>query len=115
MRRWYIPDAYWPTGQDGTYVSHEAVCVLNPTQQEARLTMTLFFEDRDKLEGFAVHVGAERTVHVRMDRIENNQHITVPRDTPYAIMLESETEDLMVQYTRVDTTQSNLAIATTVV
>lgn len=114
MNQWFIPDAYYPSSKNGAYVSHEAVCFLNPSQQDANVTLTLFFEDREKMEGFSAVVPAERTVHLRMDQIRSASGQGVPVDTPYAIMIESE-QPLYVQYTRVDTTQAELAIATTIV
>lgn len=114
MKTWYIPDAYYPSSKNGEYVSHEAVCLLNVGTEDAEVSMTLYFEDRDKMEGFVVKVPAERTVHCRMDKIKNGAGECVPTDTPYAIMIKSE-KDLTVQYTRVDTTQEQLAIATTIV
>ena len=80
----------------------------------AEVRLTLYFEDREKLEGFFVTVPAERTIHCRMDKIRNQKGEGVPTDTPYAIKIESEKE-LTVQYTRVDTTQAQLAIATTII
>ena len=114
MKYWDIPDAYWPSGTpEGNYVSHEAVCILNPTTAPAEVALTLYFEDRDPMTGFSLTVDAQRTRHVRMDRITNAAGQPVPRDTPYAIRVASETEELSVQYTRVDTTQTNLGLATT--
>ena len=70
MKYWDIPDAYWPTGTpEGDYVSHEAVCILNPTTAPAEVALTLYFEDRDPMTGFSLTVDAQRTRHVRMDRI----------------------------------------------
>lgn len=114
MNQWFIPDAYYPSSKNGAYVSHEAVCFLNPGKQDASVTLTLYFEDREKMEGFHAVVPAERTVHLRMDKLRGDSGEGVPMDTPYAIMIESE-QTLHVQYTRVDTTQAELAIATTIV
>ncbi len=114
MKTWYIPDAFYPGSKNGEYVSHEAICFLNVGHEDALVSMTLYFEDREKLEGFSVVVPGERTVHCRMDRIRNRDGVPVPTDTPYAVKVECETE-LAVQYTRVDTTQAELAIATTIV
>lgn len=114
MNQWFIPDAYYPSSKNGAYVSHEAVCFLNPGKQDASVTLTLYFEDREKMEGFSAVVPAERTVHLRMDKIVSASGQSVPMDTPYAMMIESE-QPLHLQYTRVDTTQAELAIATTIV
>lgn len=112
--KWFIPDCYWPAADHGEYVSHEAVCVLNTNEEKAEVSLTLYFEDRDKLDGFSVTVEGERTAHIRLDKLLNKDGISIPRATPYAIVLESD-KKLTVQYTRVDTTQPELTIATTMV
>ena len=115
MNKWYIPDAYFPGVSSGkTYVSHEAVCFLNEGTQDAQVQLTLYFEDRDKMTGFHATVPAERTVHLRLDKLVGEGGQRIPQDTPYAILIESEA-DLHVQYTRVDTTQAELSISTTMV
>ena len=114
MNKWYIPDCYYPSRKNGEYVSHEAICFLNVGAEDANARMTLYFENREKLGGFSVTIPAERTIHCRMDQIRSCDGESVPTDTPYAVLVESEAE-LHVQYTRVDTTQAQLAIATTII
>lgn len=109
-----LPDCYWPSSKNGSYVSHESICVLNVTDQPAHIKITLYFEDRDPIKGFFVTVDPERTSHIRMDKQVSETGETVPMDTPYAALLESDV-DVAVQYTRVDTTQSELALMTTMV
>ena len=36
---WFIPDAFYPEKDNGDYVSHEAVCVLNTGKTEARIDL----------------------------------------------------------------------------
>lgn len=114
MYKWQIPDGYWKTASSGKYESHEAICLLNTTDEDAEVKMTLYFEDRPKMDGFAVKVAAERTLHVRMDQIKNKDGLVVPADMPYAVLLESNV-NLSVQYTRVDSSQEALTIASTVI
>ena len=55
MNKWYIPDAYYPGVSGGkTYVSHEAVCFLNESCRDAQVKMTLYFEDREKMEEMCI-------------------------------------------------------------
>lgn len=110
----YIPDCFWPEHNNGFYVSHEAVCVLNPHQETAFISLTLFFEDRPKMTGFDITVPGERTKHIRLDKLFNTAKEPIPKGVPYAMMIESDI-DIAVQYTRVDTTQAELAIATTII
>ncbi|MDY3248917.1 MAG: sensory rhodopsin transducer [Candidatus Choladocola sp.] len=109
-----IPDCYWPDSANGEYVSHEAVCVLNTNTEDVTVELTLYFEDRDKMGGFAVTVPAERTKHIRLDQLLSKDGTAIPKATPYAMVIECD-KDVTVQYTRVDTTQPELAIATTMV
>lgn len=110
----YIPDCYWPSSSNGEYASHEAVCVLNAWKSPVTVEITLFFEDRDPETGFSFEIEAERTKHIRMDRITGKNGEKVPKDTPYAVLVECE-KDIFVQYTRVDTTQAELALMTAVI
>ena len=110
----FIPDCYWPEVDNGSYVSHEAVCVLNTNTASATVNLTFFFEDRPKMECFSITVPGERTTHIRLDKLQNADGPAIPRGVPYALMIESDLE-VSLQYTRVDTTQPELAITTTIV
>ncbi len=105
---WFIPDAFYPVKDNGDYVSHEAVCVLNTGDTDARLEFTLYFEDRPPVGGFAALCPAQRTHHVRMDRLKADSGNPVPRGVPYAIFVKSNVP-VVVQYSRCDTTQPELA------
>lgn len=109
-----LPDCYWPSSQNGSYVSHEAICILNVTDRLAHINITLYFEDREPMGGFNATVEPRRTSHIRMDRQISASGERVPMDTPYAALVESDV-DVAVQYTRVDTTQSELALMTAIV
>lgn len=109
---WLIPDCYWPAVTTGDeYVSHEAICILNTAPTDAQVSLTLYFEDREPLTGISKTVPAQRTLHIRMDKLEGSP---VPRGVPYAVMVSCDTP-IAVQYTRVDTTQPALAISTTLI
>lgn len=109
---WLIADGFYPPHSSGEFPSHEAVCVLNPGKRDAKIELTLYFEDREKMGGFTAVCPAERTIHIRMDRITNEQGEGVPMGVPYAIMVVADTE-VVVQYSRMDTTQPAMALMTT--
>jgi hypothetical protein len=111
-KMWMVPDAYYPaTSTQGAYVSHESVCVLNTSNQDAKIHLTLYFEDRDKMDSFEAVCKAERTHHIRLDKLMDANGNGVPRGVPYAILVQSDC-DIVVQYTRLDTTQAELALMT---
>lgn len=110
---WLIPDMFWPEiTSEGHYVSHESVCVLNTTDKECKLEFILYFEDRAPISGLSAFCAAERTHHVRMDLLTDVNGIHIPRGVPYAAVVKSSAP-VVVQYTRVDTTQCANSIMTT--
>lgn len=113
-KTWYIPDCYWPEGGTGApYVSHESICVLNPSDEDARLSITLYFENAEPMDGFRALCGARRTHHVRMDRITSLNGQAVPRGVPYAAIVECSVP-VWLQYSRCDTTQPSMAFMTAI-
>jgi hypothetical protein len=114
MFKYYVPDAYWHSKGNGLFPSHEAICVLNVAPEAAYINIMLYFEDRDKIGNFTKVVLPERTMHIRMDKLTNDQGQPVPVDVPYAIELRSDLP-LIVQYTRLDTSQPEMALMTTMV
>ena len=109
---WFIPDAYYPTISNGHFPSHEAICVLNPGERDAEISITLYFEDRGKMDGFKAVCPSERTNHIRMDKLLDASGNSVPKGVAYAIMVECS-EKVVVQYSRMDTTQAEMALMTT--
>lgn len=110
---WFVPDCYYPSTSTGKMKSHESICILNPGKKDANMEITLYFEDRDKMEGFKTVCKAERTHHVRMDKIKDADGNGVPMDIPYAMMVESDVE-IIAQYSRLDSTQAEMTLMTTI-
>ena len=110
---WYIPDGYLPPDSvPGELVSHESVCVLNVTDNDAHVVLTFYFEDREPLRDVRCDVPAERTIHIRLDKPEMTGGVKVPVGVPYALRLESDVP-VIVQQSRLDVTQPALALMTT--
>lgn len=112
-KTWMIADCYWPAiTTPGEYVSHESICVLNIGDEDAVIKLTLYYEDREPIEGFVSHCDAKRTHHIRMDKITDADGNHIPQGVPYAAFVESNVE-IIAQYSRIDTTQVNMSFATT--
>lgn len=109
---WLIPDAYLPEEGSDKLQGHEAVCLLNTGSEPADVSLDFYFEDRDPIKDVRVTVGAERTLHLRLDRPESLGGVELPRLVPYAIRVRSDV-NIVVQHTRMDVTQENLALFTT--
>lgn len=110
---WCIPDCYYPEQTSaGYYVSHEAICVLNLGKADANIDITLYFEDREPMTGFKAICPSERTNHIRLDQIKDQDGNGIPRGVAYAILVTSD-KPIIVQYSRLDTTQAEMGLATT--
>jgi hypothetical protein len=113
-RRWAIAEGYipsWSHGPEPQLTSHESACVLNANDQDAHVTITVFFADREPAGPYRVTVPARRTRHVRFNQLDDPEPI--PKDTDYASLLESDVP-VVVQHTRLDSRQAELALLSTI-
>jgi hypothetical protein len=112
--RWYIADAYLPSsGLGEKWEGHESICILNVGNEEARMKIGLYFEDRDAIEDIVVVVGSKTCRHIRMDKPEGLGGTEIPRDVPFGVSLVSN-RPVIVQYSRLDVTQPNFTLMTTI-
>lgn len=112
--RWAIAEGYIPGyghGKAPELASHETFCILNATDRDARIAVTVYYTDREPVGPYRVTVPARRTQHVRFNDLSDPQPI--PRDTPYASVIESDVP-IVVQHTRLDSRQADLALLSTV-
>jgi len=111
---WVIPEGYLPsesTGEGPAFASHETACLLNTSDRDAHVEITLYFADREPVGGYTLTVPARRTVHQRFNDLTDPR--PVPRDTDYASVITSDVP-IVVQHTRLDTRQAELALLSTV-
>lgn len=112
-KRWVIAEGYIPetsTGPAPTMTSHETACMLNASDRDAHVNITVFFADRDPAGPYRITVPARRTRHVRFNDLRDPEPI--PRGTDYASVIESD-EPIVVQHTRLDSRQAANALMTT--
>lgn len=112
--RWAIADGYIPASSHGPapeMTSHEAACLLNATDQDARVSFIIYFTDREPLGPFRMTVPARRTRHVRFNDLEQPEPL--PRGTDFACVIESD-QPIVVQHTRLDSRQSENALISTI-
>jgi len=114
QRTWAIAEGYIPaesTGPEPEMTSHETACLLNPSDEDAEVEITVYFGDRDPAGPYRVAVPARRTAHVRFNELDDPEPI--PRETDYASVISSSVP-IVVQHTRLDSRQSENALMTTV-
>ena len=112
-RRWAIAEGHIPgasTGPAPDLESHETACILNAVDEDAHVTITLFFTDREPAGPYSVVVPARRTLHLRFNDLREPE--PVPCDTDYASVIESDVP-IVVQHSRLDSRQAELGLLTT--
>ena len=112
--RWAIAEGYIPgesTGPAPQMESHETVCILNASESEAHVKITIFFSDRDPAGPYKATVPAQRTLHLRFNNLSDPEPI--PRDTDYASLIESDIP-VVVQHSRLDSRQAENALLSTI-
>ncbi len=110
---WTIGDGFMSDTKNGGYESHEAVCVLNVSGKSANVKITVYFEDKDPLTGFIAVCEDKRTNHIRLDKITNDKGEKIPKNVPYALIIESDTP-IIVQHSRMDVSQPEMTLMTTI-
>ena len=110
---WMIPDGYMGDAVKGEFVSHEAVCVLNLSGEEAHVNITVFFENREPMRGIRAVCAHERTNHIRLDKAVDENGNKIPRNLPYDILVESD-RPIVVHASRLDVSQPEYALMTTI-
>ena len=111
---WVIPEGHIPsrsTGPDPQMTSHETANILNATDEDATVEITIYFHDDEPVGPYRIEVPARRTRHLRFNDLEDPAPI--PRDTDYSSVLVSDVP-VVVQHTRLDSRQAELGLLTTV-
>lgn len=111
--RWAIAEGYIPpssTGPEPAMTSHETACLLNASDDDAHVTITVYFADREPAGPYRVTVPARRTLHLRFNDLEDP---VIPRGTDFASVIESDVP-VVVQHTRLDSRQAENALLSTV-
>lgn len=115
---WVVPDGYIPqlTQNDSNnlngYISHECACILNTGPKDAHVNLTIYFEDAPPKSIEGIVISSQRSWHLRMDKLEIDGRAAIERSVPYSLLIESS-EPVVVQMSRLDTTQNNMAFLST--
>ena len=111
-KNWIIPDCELPQPGEGVAKGHESVIIVNDSDVDAEINVSIFFTDKDPYTDIKWQVGAKRVKCFRMNNLEHMCGFEVPFETQYAMKVSSNTP-IVLQYGRLDNTQSNMAFYTT--
>jgi len=106
---WYFPDGYLPLKQTGSNLeAHESIMLFNVGPTDSHVLIDVYFSDRDPIRAIPISVPAERIIALRADHPGDMGGAVIPVLTQYALRITSD-QNLVAQFGRLDTTQSNLS------
>lgn len=110
-RTWVIAEGFIPSvgphGDDPALRSHETASIANAGSEDAEITITVLFSDREPAGPYHLTVPARRTRHVRFDELDDPE--SIPRETDYSSIIVS-TQPVVVQHTRLDSRSGTIAL-----
>jgi hypothetical protein len=112
-KRWAIAEGYIPSQSsftDRALSSHETACMLNASDNDAHVVISIFFVDRNPVGPYRVTVPARRTLHLRFNDLKEPS--PVPRDTEFSSVFESDVP-IVVQHTRLDSRRAEISLLST--
>ena len=113
-KNWAIAEGYipsWSNGPEHLFTSHETASLLNASDEEAHVEITIYFSDREPIGPYRVTVPPRRTLHQRFNDLTDPE--SIPHDTDYASVIESDVP-IVVQHTRLDSRQAENALLSTI-
>ena len=111
---WAIAEGYIPKSSNGPepeMLSHETACILNASDQEAHIEITIYFSDRDPAGPYKLSVPAQRTRHIRFYNLKDPE--PVPKGTDYSSVIRSDIP-VIIQHSRLDSRQAENALLSTI-
>jgi hypothetical protein len=114
VKEWVIAEGYIPPeshGPEPEMTSHETVCILNPSDQNAEIEITIYYSDREPVGPYRVTVPPRRTRHLRFNDLREPEPI--PRGTDYSSVIRSNVP-IVAQHTRLDSRQAKNALLSTI-
>lgn len=112
---WYIVDGYKPPRFEGgakDYEGHECIMILNCGDQDAHVTIDVYFSDREPVLGIEYIAPARRISAFRSGDKEVFGDLELTEGLQYSLHITSDV-GVVVQYGRMDINQPNLAYLAT--
>lgn len=91
--------------------AHESIIILNASDKDAHVKMTLYFDDKAPIADIECTVAAQRVRCLRTNNPADFGGIMIEQEKQYAIMLESDIP-VVAQYGRLEKRQANAAFYT---
>ncbi len=103
---WAIPGSNIPleqTGPEPDFTSHDSLWMLNATDEDAQVEITIYYADREPVGPYPLEVEARRVRQVRFNDLIDPQ--AMPLETDYGAVIKASVP-IVVQFSTMDTRQA---------
>lgn len=110
-KKWCIVDGYRPSpipDASCQYEGHECIMILNTNEQDAHVSISIYFEDKDPVENISMLIPAKRIRAFRSSDSDLLGGCCLRVGEQYSMSFRSDI-GVIVQYGRMDIQQANLA------
>jgi hypothetical protein len=110
---WAIAEGYipaWSSDDSRELTSHETACLLNAGDRPVRVTVMIYYADRDPGGPYQLTIPARRTLHLRFNELVDPEPI--PPATDFSSVIEAD-GPIVVQHTRLDSRSPDVSLMTT--
>lgn len=110
---WAIAAGHIPlrsTGHEPEFTSRDELCLLNTSDQEANVEITIFYADKEPVGPYRLKVQARRIRHIHFNDLIDPEAIFL--DTDYGCVIESDVP-IVAQFNRLDSSQAENSIFST--
>jgi len=111
---WMVPGGHIPlisTGKEPELTGRDVLFLLNTNEQDAHVNITVYYADREPAGPFSIKIKAQCVRNLRFNDLVDPEPVRL--DTDYAVLVESDIP-VVVQFTRMDTAQPELAGITSI-
>ena len=113
-KKWVIAGGNIPVESNGfepTFTSHDKLSILHTSSGKVKITLTIYFSDHEPYGPYELELEGQRLKKVRFNDLIDP--LAIPLGVPYACVIEA-TEPVVVQFSRLDTSQKENAGFTTI-
>jgi hypothetical protein len=93
-------------GKEPDFTSHDKIAILNISDVDAKIKITIFYEDENPVLDHEIKVSAKRVRKIRFNDLIDP--LPIPLDKPFSFMATSDVE-VIIQFSRMDTSSRQLA------
>jgi hypothetical protein len=113
-KTWAVSGGFIPfnsTGDEPAFTSRDWISILNTTNKEAVINLSIYYDDGDPVHDYEYKIGSQRLKKIRFNDLINP--LPLPLEKPFGCVIKSSCK-VVVQFSRMDTSSGRHAAMGTI-